>query len=158
MTEARQFRCQPQSVTAARLFVRDRLSDQALETVEAAEVMTSELASNCVLHARTDFEVAIDSREQIRIELSDTGQGRPRLLSPTPRELTGRGLRIVEAMSEAWGVIAAATGIEVVVGADDQGAAGIGSGQRSRDRGACARRSLGRPRLKRFQPTGRLWQ
>ena len=113
MTEARQFRCQPQSVTAARLFVRDRLSNQALETVEAAEVMTSELASNCVLHARTDFEVAIDSREQIRIELSDTGQGRPRLLSPTPRELTGRGLRIVEAMSEAWGVIAAATGKKV---------------------------------------------
>src|SRR5438128_62793 len=110
MTATRKFRCQPQSVTAARLFVRDRLGDQAPETVGAAERMASELASNCVVHARTDFELASDSRKQIRIEVSDAGAGRPRLLSPTPLELTGRGLRIVDTMSHAWGVIPSSTG------------------------------------------------
>jgi anti-sigma regulatory factor (Ser/Thr protein kinase) len=97
-------------VTAARLFVRDRLGDQARETLEAAEVMTSELASNCVRHAGTDFELVIDLREQIRIEVSDHGRGRPTRLSPSPREPSGRGLLIVEAMSEAWGVIPTAAG------------------------------------------------
>jgi len=110
MTAARKFRCQPQSVTAARMFVRDHLASRAPEVLEAAELMTTELASNCVRHARTDFELAIDSRDQIRIALSDTGLGRPTMLSPTPRDLSGRGLRIVDAMSDAWGVIPTASG------------------------------------------------
>ena len=42
--------------------------------------------------------------------MSDGGEGRPRLLSPSPRELSGRGLRIVEAMSDAWGVQPTSTG------------------------------------------------
>jgi hypothetical protein len=100
-------------VTAARMFVRGRLGDQSTEAVEAAELMASELASNCVLHARTDFQLAIHLRDQIRIEVSDSADGRPTLLSPTPRELTGRGLLIVDALSDAWGVIPTASGTTV---------------------------------------------
>jgi anti-sigma regulatory factor (Ser/Thr protein kinase) len=110
VTARRTFRCQPEAVNAARRFVRDVLSDQSLEIVEAAELMASELATNCVRHAHTDFELAIRSQGQIRIEVRDTGHGRPRLLSPTPQEPAGRGLRIVEAMSDAWGVIPAPNG------------------------------------------------
>ena len=110
MTASRTFRCQPEAVNAARRFVRDVLSDQSLETVEAAELMASELATNCVRHAHTDFELAIHSQGQIRIEVRDTGGGRPTLLSPTPLEPAGRGLRIVEAISDAWGVIPASNG------------------------------------------------
>ena len=95
----------PEAVPAARRFVRDVLSDQSLQTKEAAELMTSELATNCVRHAHTDFELAIHSRGQIRIEVRDTGNGRPRVLSPTPQERSGRGLRIVEALSDAWGIV-----------------------------------------------------
>jgi anti-sigma regulatory factor (Ser/Thr protein kinase) len=97
-------------VTAARRFVRDILSDRPLEIVQAAELMASELATNCVRHAHTEFDLTIQSQGQIRIEVRDAGEGRPRLLSPAPRELSGRGLRIVEAMSDAWGVIPAADG------------------------------------------------
>ena len=110
MTDTRTFRCQPGSVTAARGFVRDLLRDYSRETVDAAELMTSELATNCVKHANTDFELIIDLRDEIRVEVRDTGRGRPLPRSPTPQEPSGRGLRIVEAMSSSWGIIPSSSG------------------------------------------------
>jgi anti-sigma regulatory factor (Ser/Thr protein kinase) len=106
MRQARRFDCEPESVAGARHFIRDLLSDQPRETVEAAELMTSELATNSVRHADSDFELAIlRSREEIRVEVSDHGHGQPVPRSPTPQEQSGRGLQIVQALSEDWGVI-----------------------------------------------------
>jgi anti-sigma regulatory factor (Ser/Thr protein kinase) len=110
VTASRSFPCEPEAVPAARRFVRDVLSDHSRETVEAAELMASELATNCVRHARTDFELAIHAKGQVRIEVRDAGEGRPRVLSPAPREPSGRGLRIVEAMADAWGVVPGSEG------------------------------------------------
>jgi anti-sigma regulatory factor (Ser/Thr protein kinase) len=90
--------------------VRDALRDEPIEITDAVEPMASELATNCVRHAHTDFEFTIHSQARIRVEVRDTGRGRPRLLSPTPRDASGRGLRIIESMSDAWGVIPAADG------------------------------------------------
>jgi anti-sigma regulatory factor (Ser/Thr protein kinase) len=101
----RKFGCHVESVPAARRFVRDALRGQAREILDAAELMTSELATNCVRHAQTGFELAIDDAQRpIRVEVRDVGQGRPMLQSPSPTDRTGRGLVIVEAMSDAWGV------------------------------------------------------
>jgi hypothetical protein len=86
------------------------LREHPLDIVEAAELLTSELASNCVRHAHTAFELAVDSREEIRIEVRDTGKGRPEMRSPTPRDPSGRGLRIVEAVASAWGISPSAGG------------------------------------------------
>jgi anti-sigma regulatory factor (Ser/Thr protein kinase) len=110
VTSSRTFPCQPEAVPAARRFVREVLSEQPVEITDAAELMTSELATNCVRHAGTDFELTIRAQEEIRVEVRDTGGGQPTVLSPTPRDLTGRGLRIVESMSDAWGVTSAADG------------------------------------------------
>jgi anti-sigma regulatory factor (Ser/Thr protein kinase) len=105
MRKARRFHCQPASVAGARQFVGDLLRDQPCEIVEAAELMTSELATNCLRHARSDFELAIRlSGDTIRVELSDHGEGQPELRSPTPRERSGRGLRIVQELSQDWGI------------------------------------------------------
>ncbi len=105
MRQARRFHCQAESVAGARHFVRDVLSDQSRETVEAAELMVSELATNSVRHARSDFELAIQrTRDEIRVEVSDHGEGQPVLRSPTPREQSGRGLRIVQELAEDWGI------------------------------------------------------
>ncbi len=105
MRQARRFDCQPESVADARHFVKDVLSDQPREITEAAELMTSELATNSVRHARSDFELAVLlSREEIRVEVSDRGQGHPDPRSPAPREQSGRGLQIVQELSDAWGI------------------------------------------------------
>jgi anti-sigma regulatory factor (Ser/Thr protein kinase) len=105
VTRVRRFHCQPESVPAARRFVRDVLHDKSRDILEAAELMASELATNCVQHAQTCFELVInDEQRRIRVEVRDTGQGRPVLQSPAPTEQTGRGLLIVEAMSDTWGI------------------------------------------------------
>jgi anti-sigma regulatory factor (Ser/Thr protein kinase) len=105
MTKVRKFGCHLESVPAARRFVRDVLRDQAREVLDAAELMTSELATNCVQHAQTCFELAIDDAQRgIRVEVRDVGRGRPTRQSPAPTDRTGRGLLIVEAMSETWGI------------------------------------------------------
>ncbi len=110
MKATRRFPCRPEAVTAARRFVRDVLHGQSRETVESAELMASELVTNCVRHAHTGFELTIQSQGEIRVEVRDRGGGRPIVLSPTPREPAGRGLRIVDAMSDAWGVISTRDG------------------------------------------------
>jgi anti-sigma regulatory factor (Ser/Thr protein kinase) len=92
-------------VPAARRFVRAALRTESRETVDAVELMASELASNCVRHAETCFEFTIGSTQrQIRVEVRDGGGGRPHTRTPGPYERTGRGLRIVEALAETWGV------------------------------------------------------
>ena len=105
MSPARTFRCEPQAVTAARRFVRETLSDRSPQLVDAAELMTSELVTNCVRHAHTAFELVVHDQGEVRVEVSDSGAGCPRPLSPGEHDPTGRGLRIVEALSDAWGVI-----------------------------------------------------
>lgn len=108
MTSARTFGCEPESVTAARRFARDALRGRSPDVIDVVELMVSELATNSVRHARSEFELAIeDSGGQIRVEVRDSGHGQPTLQAPAPEEASGRGLRIVEAMSEAWGVIRA---------------------------------------------------
>jgi anti-sigma regulatory factor (Ser/Thr protein kinase) len=98
-------------VPAARRFVRDVLREQSRELLDAVELMASELATNCIHHAQTCFELKIDdAQSQIRVEVRDSGQGRPVPRSPAPTDRTGRGLRIVEAMAEAWGVEPSSSG------------------------------------------------
>jgi len=109
-TRARTFPGRPESVTAARRFVRDVLRDQSREIMDAAELMACELATNCVQHARCDFELAIHSQGQIRIEVRDSDQGRPVVRYPAPEDRSGRGLRIVEALSDTWGIIPSSSG------------------------------------------------
>jgi anti-sigma regulatory factor (Ser/Thr protein kinase) len=113
VTAARSFECRPEAVTAARRFVRSTLSGEDVELIDAAELMASELTSNCVRHAQTPFEVTVQVRGEIRVEVSDSGDGRPRQLSPGPDEPSGRGLLIVQAMSRSWGVEPAGEGKKV---------------------------------------------
>jgi serine/threonine-protein kinase RsbW len=110
MTRKRRFGAEAEAVSAARHFLREVLEGQPAEVLSAAELMVSELATNSVRHAHSPFEIAIRCRNEIRVEVRDRGAGSPTVLNPPAREISGRGLRIVEAMSDEWGVTPQRTG------------------------------------------------
>jgi anti-sigma regulatory factor (Ser/Thr protein kinase) len=84
------------------------LGEQELETLR---LLVSEVATNCVQHAnahageRIDVSVSLPPGA-VRVELSTTG--RPfepgATVRPGSAETRGRGLYIVDALSQAWGV------------------------------------------------------
>jgi signal transduction histidine kinase len=82
------------------------LAGQDPETVSTAVLLVSELVSNAVRHAssaadRVGVEVGL-LRGRLRIEVVDAGDGFDVALE---REATdGFGLRIVDDLSDAWGV------------------------------------------------------
>jgi anti-sigma regulatory factor (Ser/Thr protein kinase) len=73
--------------------------------VESAELMTSELATNCIRHARSGFEVAISVDRAVTVEVCDTGVGRPVLGTPTLTSVSGRGLYLVSRLAKDWGTV-----------------------------------------------------
>jgi anti-sigma regulatory factor (Ser/Thr protein kinase) len=113
VTASRRFDCAPASVPAARSFVREALSNMPAEVRDTAELLTSELATNCVRHAHTDFQVEIRANEAVRVEVRDAGPGQPRVLRPGPTAPSGRGLLIVSSLASSWGVARAKAGKSV---------------------------------------------
>ena len=108
MSEERRFPHTPASVAEARRFVLGALSDVPVESREVIAVMVSELATNALRHAETPFSVRVEQAPgTVRVEVADGGEGRPAVRSPEPSEPSGRGLRIVESLSDTWGVTAA---------------------------------------------------
>lgn len=101
----------PASVRAARQFTTDALGELPPEMIEAAALMVSELATNALVHAAAGFEVTIDvTKTAVSVEVSDAGEGLPTLRSPEPSDPHGRGLHIVEQLSDRWGTRAASDG------------------------------------------------
>ncbi len=90
-------------VRAARRFVARYLAELGL-VADDASLVVSELAANAALHATSDFTVRLEvSGPCVRIEVSDGSS-----VLPTPKDHgldapTGRGLKIVERLSESWG-------------------------------------------------------
>jgi serine/threonine-protein kinase RsbW len=75
------------------------------DTLDAVELMVSELATNCVRHADTRFELTVTrTGGEIRVDATDGAGGRPEVRSPKPTDPSGRGLKIVDMLSAAWGV------------------------------------------------------
>lgn len=96
----------PASVGRARRFVTSQLASLGLEVPsDDAELLTSELVTNAVLHAGTDITVRVVSQEsRIRIEVADDDPRLPSVGQPDGDGSTGRGLFIVEQLSEDWGI------------------------------------------------------
>lgn len=103
--ETRRFPNSPGSVTSARRFVQERLDGAPRDIADAITVMTSELATNSIRHAESEFEVGIDrTPATIRVEVTDGGDGEPVVRDPEPTAPSGRGLYIVEQLSDDWGI------------------------------------------------------
>ncbi len=95
----------PTSPASAREFLRAALSDCDEHILEVLAVLTSELVTNAVLQAATTIRMEVRrSGGRIRVEVSDRSTEQPVLRAPTTEEGAGRGLLIVSALAESWGV------------------------------------------------------
>jgi len=102
----RAFPSTTQSIVRARRFAAEVLIGIDPDLADAVIVMVSELVTNSVRHAASEFTVSVErDHDSIRVAVSDEGKQRPSLRNPPPTERSGRGLQIVNALSDDWGVI-----------------------------------------------------
>lgn len=95
--------CEPRSCGHARAFVGRVCARWGLNRpARLAELLTSELVANAVVHARTWLAVTVRRFDGgIELSVRDDGPGQvPGTLAEDPR---GFGLQLVDAMSDAWG-------------------------------------------------------
>ena len=79
--------------------------------VDDAQLVLSELTTNAVLHARSPFSIFLRRGPSgVRISVRDASHTRPTMQPDDPARPSGRGLRIVAAVSVAWGVDLSAGG------------------------------------------------
>lgn len=94
----------PASVGSARQFVLSELGEVLPDDLDSAVLLTSELVTNAVLHARTPLCVGVTrAGGSAMITVSDRVAEQPR---PQPRSATrlgGRGLALVAELADDWG-------------------------------------------------------
>lgn len=74
------------------------------ELADDIAMVTSELATNAVLHGERPIRITVEtSADRLRIEVTDAGPGMPVELDASPELETGRGLAIVAALAQDWG-------------------------------------------------------
>ena len=93
------------SVTAARRQVSDVLRRWSFhDLLNDVAVAVTELVTNAVLHAGSDVSVGIARAPgRVRIVIGDASEIRPERRMTDPLALSGRGMRMVDDMADAWG-------------------------------------------------------
>ena len=77
-----------------------------LSFMSDAVLVTSELVTNALIHAHGALEVLAQFDRQrglLRVEVCDSSSDVPRPRKPVPNQVGGVGLRVVAAVSSAWG-------------------------------------------------------
>jgi anti-sigma regulatory factor (Ser/Thr protein kinase) len=104
--------------SVARLFIRNLCREWGASSVcDVAELLSSELVTNAVIHAHSGVELqaVYDDKNILRIDVYDRSPGE---VSSEPRQASegaegGRGLAIVAKLSCRWGVDSLAQGKRV---------------------------------------------
>jgi anti-sigma regulatory factor (Ser/Thr protein kinase) len=103
----------PASVGTARRFIEARTAAWSFPEPAGSQLVLigSELVTNAVLHARTGLTLTLELRdERVRISVKDRSRAAATLRRYQPDALTGRGLGVVAALSDSWGISAAPDG------------------------------------------------
>jgi anti-sigma regulatory factor (Ser/Thr protein kinase) len=93
-------------VSLARRFVDDALSawDRGHDH-DTAVLLANELVTNAVLHARSPVTVTVRHEPPVvTVEVKDQSDRCPRRVRAKPTSISGRGIGLVEAMADDWGV------------------------------------------------------
>ncbi len=113
LTFTQRFSATPRGARLARRLTVQQLADwgipHATPTSDTAALIVAELATNAVTHGRVpgrDFELHLTlTPAHLRLEISDARPDHPpHLLTPPPLSTSGRGLHVVAALSDDWGV------------------------------------------------------
>ena len=105
-----------ESVAQSRGELRKFLNGHVEDTVcDIALLLESELATNAVLHAATDFVLsATFTAKGLHVAVEDRRPGQPPVVPlAAPDVVGGRGVLILNALAEQWGVEPTATGKRV---------------------------------------------
>jgi anti-sigma regulatory factor (Ser/Thr protein kinase) len=107
---------EPRHVRDVRHFVSARLAEHGLTAMtDDVILVVSELATNAVLHADTPFGVSLSLVEgNVLLQVTDASAAQPRVVAGAPTDMSGRGLSIVETVSQTWGVDNATSGCKNV--------------------------------------------
>lgn len=77
----------------------------AADQLDVLELLTSELITNSLVHARSEMEVtAHHDQRGVRVSVSDLDSRRPVQFPQDDGALGGRGLALVDALADDWGV------------------------------------------------------
>ncbi|QES52224.1 hypothetical protein DEJ50_06650 [Streptomyces venezuelae] len=82
------------------------------DTADVAELLATELVTNALVHTDQGAEVSLRLADtRLRVEVRDGTARRPRPYVPIADDGThGRGLMLVQALADAWGVAPAGGG------------------------------------------------
>jgi anti-sigma regulatory factor (Ser/Thr protein kinase) len=93
------------SVKLSRDLVRRVLDGSDVDCVQTAATLTDELVANAVIHGRPPIRLAIErGAHSVTVAVTDCGPGTPVRRSVTRIAESGRGLTIVDVLSDDWGV------------------------------------------------------
>lgn len=94
------------SVLRARRFVCVHLVEHRLfYLIDDVRLVVSELAGNAVRHANSPFTVSLGRADRaVSVSVQDGSPGTPALLVPELLDTAGRGVFIVDLVSDDWGV------------------------------------------------------
>ena len=106
MRAVKDFSPEVDSAGLARGFVAATLAAWDLNDLnEVACLLTGELASNAIRHAHTTFRLAVElSPPELLVEVVDLAPSLPVPGQPRGDLRSGRGLVMVEALADRWGV------------------------------------------------------
>ncbi len=105
MSESRTLERDTKSPRRARRFVAERLEGYDQGLVENASLMASELVTNSIRHATGRITILLDIADgAVRIAVSDAGPSTPVVRHPSPEDPSGRGLQVVAALADDWGM------------------------------------------------------
>ncbi len=100
---------EPRHVGVARRWVAERLPDFTEDVRDVVTLLTSELVTNVVVHARTELDLRLTLTERdVLVGVHDLDLGRTEL--PGPERDGGRGLSLVQGLASAWGHLQHAEG------------------------------------------------
>ncbi len=98
----------PGAVPAGRRAAREALAGRCPEeVVHAGELVVTELLTNAVLHGGAPVRLAFVTEpgsDRVRVEVGDGSRVLPVRPLPSTDGMTGRGLALVDALAESWGV------------------------------------------------------